>query len=123
MSPKTENISRARRGWDANTLRLEPRLMAARLLSSPRDMLRADAPLRGLEVLVVEDEPPARDVLQQALEFFGAGVAVAGSVEDARERIQAVPPDVVVTDIELGRETGFDLVAWLRTQPSASINR
>src|SRR5204863_7644513 len=66
---------------------------------------------------------PARDVLQQALEFFGAGVAVAGSVEDARERIQAVPPDVVVTDIELGRETGFDLVAWLRTQPSASINR
>ena len=85
-------------------------------------MPRVDAPLRDLDVLVVEDEPEALDALQQVLEFFGARVAATGSVEEARRRIEQAPPDVVVTDIELGTETGIDLLAWLRAQPSPRVS-
>ena len=72
---------------------------------------------------MVEDDPDSRDALQRVLEYFGARVVTAASVEEARRLIGAAPPDVVVTDIELGRESGVDLVAWLRAQPSARINR
>ena len=73
---------------------------------------------------MVGDDPDSRDALRQVLEYFGARVVAAASVEEARRLIgAAAPPDVVVTDIELGRESGVDLVAWLRAQPSARINR
>jgi len=85
-------------------------------------MPRADTPLSGLDVLLVEDEPAALDALQQVLEVFGARVMPVGSVEEARRRIAAAPPDVIVTDIELGHETGFDLLAWLRAHSSGRIN-
>jgi len=86
-------------------------------------MLPADQPLTGLDVLVVEDDPDSLDVLQQALEFFGARVRGAGTVEEARRRIQASPPSVLVTDIDLGRETGADLLRWVRAQPHARTNQ
>jgi DNA-binding NtrC family response regulator len=120
--PKTENISRPAAARNANSSDL-PRGVDGGAIAFPhRDMPRPDTPLRGLDVLVVEDEPDALDALQQALEFFGARVGTADSVAEARRRIQAAPPDVVVTDISLGAETGIDLLAWLRTQPSARIN-
>jgi two-component system, chemotaxis family, CheB/CheR fusion protein len=89
----------------------------------PCVMLHADQPLRGIAVLVAEDDPDSLDALQQALEYFGARVVGAASAEEARRLVAAAPPDVLVTDIELGRESGVDLLAWLRAQRSAGINR
>jgi CheY-like chemotaxis protein len=86
-------------------------------------MRHADPPLQGIDVLVVEDDPDSLDVLQQALEFFGARVAAARTAVEARRRIEAAPPDVVVTDIELGAETGAGLLKWLRAQPQARTSR
>ncbi|OLC59351.1 MAG: hypothetical protein AUH76_14845 [Candidatus Rokubacteria bacterium 13_1_40CM_4_67_11] len=83
----------------------------------------SDRPLRGLDVLVVEDDPDSLDVLRQALEFFGARVAVALTADEARHRLHATPPHVIVTDIELGRDNGIELVEWLRAQPEARTNR
>jgi DNA-binding NtrC family response regulator len=86
-------------------------------------MPHADQPLRGIAVLVVEDDPDSLDALRQALEYFGARVAGAPSVEEARRLLAAAPPDVMVTDIELGHESGIDLLAWLRAHASPRINR
>jgi CheY-like chemotaxis protein len=86
-------------------------------------MLSADQPLTGLDVLVVEDDPDSLDVLRQSLEFFGARVSAASTVEEARRRIQAAPPRILITDIDLGRETGADLLRWLRAQPHARTNQ
>ena len=90
---------------------------------SPFAMLHADQPLRGIAVLVVEDDPDSLDALRQILKVFGARVVGAASAEEARRLIATAPPDVMVTDIELGRESGVDLLAWQRAQPSPRINR
>jgi len=121
LSPKTENISRSRRVGSRIGRVLTASSLAGGLLAL-HAMPRVESPLTGLDVLVVEDEPAALDALQQVLEVFGARVVPAGSVEEARRRIAAAPPDVIVTDIALGQETGFDLLAWLRAQSSGRIN-
>jgi DNA-binding NtrC family response regulator len=86
-------------------------------------MLHADQPLRGIAVLVVEDDPDSLDALRQALEYFGARVVSAASAEEARRLLAAASPDVMVTDIGLGHESGIDLLAWARAAASPRINR
>jgi CheY-like chemotaxis protein len=86
-------------------------------------MRDAGAPLHGLRILVVEDDRDSLDVLQQALEFFGAHVTAVGSAEEARHRLESGQPDVLVADIELGRETGTELLTWLRARPDTRVSR
>jgi CheY-like chemotaxis protein len=85
-------------------------------------MRDTEPPLHGLRVLVVEHDRESRDVLQQALEFFGARVTAVGSAEEARRRLQSTPPDVLVADIELDGET-VELLTWLRARPGTRIAR
>ena len=87
-------------------------------------MRDADPPLHGLRILVVEDDRDSLEVLQQALEFFGARVTAVGSAAEARRWLEnAAPPDVLVADIELGRERGTELLTWLRARPNTRISR
>ena len=81
-----------------------------------------EPPLQGVRVVVVEHDGASRDVLQQALEFFGARVTAVGRAEEARRRIENAPPHVLVADIELDGETA-GLVRWLRAQPGTRISR
>lgn len=65
-------------------------------------------------VLLVEDDPQARDGYAEFLERGGFRVAQAGSAEAALERTAADTPDVVVTDIALPGRDGFSLATDLR---------
>jgi CheY-like chemotaxis protein len=65
-------------------------------------------------VLVVDDEPDAREALRLILEAHGAAVTVAGSVRDAMRMLDECVPDVVVSDIHLPDEDGYALVRALR---------
>jgi len=76
----------------------------------------ADA-LKGLFIVVVDDEPDARELTAAILRQAGADVQVASSARDATDLLEARTPDIVVTDIAMPHATGFDLVATLRADP------
>ena len=62
-------------------------------------------------VLVVEDEPRMRELLQRVLTGWGFDAAVARSAEEATKLAEARPPDVVVLDLNLPGEGGIE---WFR---------
>jgi CheY-like chemotaxis protein len=86
-------------------------------------MRAADPPLRGLRILVVGDDHDSLDILQQALEFFGARVTAVDNAQEARRRLESAQLDVLVADIELGHETGTELLTWLRARPNTRVSR
>jgi CheY-like chemotaxis protein len=79
---------------------------------------RAEAPpavdLRGLQVLVVDDDPETRDLVATALRGVGALVRTAENVMDALADVGLHPPSVIVSDIEMPGEDGYQLIRRLR---------
>ncbi|HEY8946557.1 MAG TPA: sigma-54 dependent transcriptional regulator, partial [Polyangiaceae bacterium] len=65
-------------------------------------------------VLVVDDELGARTALKQLLEAHGYAADVAADGVEALERLAELPPDVVVTDLDMPRMDGMQLLAKLR---------
>ena len=65
-------------------------------------------------VLVVDDEPSIRFVLEKALARAGFAVEVAGSAEEARERLEADTYAVALLDVRLPGDSGFDLLEDLQ---------
>ena len=64
--------------------------------------------------MIVDDDEAFLNVAQALLERDGVTVAgVAGSCAEAVQRVQALRPDVVLIDIRLGQESGFDAVRHL----------
>ncbi len=79
--------------------------------SSPR-------PLAGLRVLLVEDEADARELLALTLRVSGASVDAVDSVRQALLNLQSLQPDVLVSDVGLPTESGYDLIRQIRAMPS-----
>jgi PAS domain S-box-containing protein len=77
--------------------------------------------LAGVRVLVVEDESDARDLAVTALRHCGAEVTAVSSSADAVSAILAASPDhlphVLVSDIGMPREDGYDLIRQVRSLP------
>ena len=76
----------------------------------------APGPVRldGLRVLVVDDEPDARRMLLGLLEGIGANVTVAGSTQDALTALEAAEFDVLLSDLGMPDEDGYDLIREVR---------
>jgi PAS domain S-box-containing protein len=72
--------------------------------------------LDGLRVLVVDDEPDARRVLTRVLQDAGAIVAAAGSVAEAKRLLDAIQPNVLVSDLGMPDEDGYDLIRDVRAK-------
>ena len=70
--------------------------------------------LDGLRVLVVDDEPDARNVIRATLEGAGATVSVADGAAAARAMLAGVRPHVLVSDISMPGEDGYDLMRSVR---------
>ncbi len=74
--------------------------------------------LSGLSVLVLDDEHDARELLASMLGMRGASVRVAASVKEALSVIADSRPDVLVSDIGMPIEDGYDLIERLRALPA-----
>jgi signal transduction histidine kinase len=81
----------------------------------PADDHRSPMRLDGLRVLVVDDEADARRVLVMALEHAGAAVTEASSAETALELLRKGRPDVLISDLGMPEQDGFDLIRQVRT--------
>jgi CheY-like chemotaxis protein len=101
---------------DGSTFRVLLPFQAARQLTETDERLRAaaklatDARLDGLRVLVVDDEPEARELFTSILEAAGATVVTAASAQDAMTILNDDFQDVLLSDIEMPNQDGYQLV-------------
>ena len=70
--------------------------------------------LDGVRVLVVEDEADARHLLAAVLQKRGARVFMAASGAEALEMLERDRPDVLLSDIALQDQDGYDLIRKVR---------
>jgi CheY-like chemotaxis protein len=77
--------------------------------------------LSGKSILIVDDEEDARDLLRIVVESCEAKVYTAAGVSEALAAVQAHAIDVVVSDIGMPEQDGFDLIRALRTAPDARV--
>ncbi len=75
-------------------------------------------PLNGLSMLVVDDEPDARQWLTVVLETQGAQVRAVGSAAEALDAIEALKPDALVSDIGMPNMDGYALMQKVRALPA-----
>ncbi|MCD6078371.1 MAG: putative histidine kinase, atypical hybrid [Ramlibacter sp.] len=74
----------------------------------------ATVTLQGLDVVVVEDDQEAREMMLVVLADRGANVRVAGEYESALRLLEQSWPDVLVSDIGLPGRDGYELVRQVR---------
>jgi signal transduction histidine kinase/DNA-binding response OmpR family regulator len=85
---------------------------------APASSNKFQAPdLRGLRVLVVEDDPDTREILQRILSEHRADVLVAASVREGLTIFDLTRPDVLVSDIAMSGEDGYDFIRYVRQRP------
>jgi CheY-like chemotaxis protein len=76
--------------------------------------------LDGLKVLVVDDEPDTRELLKVGLGQCGAEVTAVGSATEALEAITVKAPDLLISDIGMPDEDGYELIRRVRQFPAQS---
>jgi CheY-like chemotaxis protein len=65
-------------------------------------------------ILVVDDDPDARAILNRFLTKAGYGVHLAANGREALEFVDAHPPDVIVLDLMMPVMSGFEVLSALR---------
>jgi CheY-like chemotaxis protein len=74
-----------------------------------------------LQCVIVDDDASFLKVAQTLLESDGVTVAgVASTCAEAVQRVEALRPDVVLIDIRLGQESGFDAARQLAANGHAA---
>jgi PAS domain S-box-containing protein len=76
--------------------------------------------LRGVRVLVIDDQQLTRDLVTAVFRRAQAEVHSASSVREGLRQFAATPPDVVVCDLAMPEEDGFAFVRAVRALPEAS---
>lgn len=75
------------------------------------------APRRARRLLVADDSFAARELIRSIFQSAGYDVVVAVDGIDALETLRSEPIDLVVSDIEMPRLNGFELVTRIRAEP------
>jgi PAS domain S-box-containing protein len=70
--------------------------------------------LDGIRLLVVDDDNDNRDLLKTLLSHFGAIVTVASSAAEAMNLLIDSPPDILISDIGMPDEDGFEFMTKVR---------
>jgi CheY-like chemotaxis protein len=78
-----------------------------------------------VRVLLVDDEPDAREVMASALQTCGASVLSASSVEGALEILTSDQAriDVLLSDVAMPGKDGYELIRHVRAQPVGDLSR
>ena len=71
--------------------------------------------LRGLKILVVDDEADARELVRVLLRECEATIIAAASFAEALERFEREQPDLLISDISMPEHDGYELLERLLT--------
>ena len=78
---------------------------------------RSAQSLQGTRILLVEDEPDSRELIAMVLTDRGADVVAVGSCREALSAFARQRPDLLISDIAMPGESGYDLIERLRSLP------
>ncbi len=70
--------------------------------------------LRGVKVLVVDDEPDARELVKRFLVEYEAIPEIAASADEAQQIFAEFQPDVIVSDIGMPGQDGYEFMRNIR---------
>lgn len=76
--------------------------------------LKYPSEVEGLDVLVVDDEADARELLSALLARCKMRITTAATVAEALALVQSNRPDIVISDIGMPEEDGYALIKQLR---------
>ncbi len=79
--------------------------------------------IEGTKLLVVDDEPDARMLLRAILEQCGAEVETCESAAQALKLVEAYNPDILVSDIGMPDEDGYNLIKRVREKEKGTGKR
>ena len=85
-----------------------------RVTEAPAGAKVSAAMLMGVRLLVVDDDPGARELISGMLEGFGAQVSVAESGQAALSLLFAQRPDVLIADLGMPGMDGYALIEQVR---------
>jgi PAS domain S-box-containing protein len=74
--------------------------------------------LTGVRVLIVDDDPDARETMAQVLGIAGAETKAASSSSEALEALRAFRPDVLLSDVQMHGGEGYILIRAVRALPA-----
>jgi signal transduction histidine kinase len=94
------------------SVHVEPSVHADAPSSLPSSFAALD--LAGVRVLVVDDEPDARDLLKHMLASCAAEVLIAGSADEGLRLLEAHQPHVLVSDIGMPEVDGYEFLRQVR---------
>jgi len=73
--------------------------------------------LYGLKILVVDDDADTRELIEWVLKRVGAEVTSVGSAREALEALERDKPSLLVSDIAMPEEDGYELLKKIRALP------
>jgi CheY-like chemotaxis protein len=79
--------------------------------------IRQPRSISGLRVLLVDDDPDARDLIAATLRRAGAEVTTAASALEALDSLPIARPDILVSDIAMPNLDGYGLIRQIRQLP------
>jgi two-component system, chemotaxis family, CheB/CheR fusion protein len=101
-------------------LPVEDQTVLARVPGAPESgSAPDDAALRGLRALVIDDDLAAGAAVQEILRQAGAEASVVTSAEQARRAVAELHPQVIVCDIAMPGENGYNFIRHLRESAPA----
>jgi len=101
----------------SETIRSEP---GVELFSKSAKALMPDAEpfveakLKDRRILIVEDDPDTQELLQTLLRRHGAEIVAVNSGTSALAEIAHAKPDVIISDIGMAGENGYELIRKIR---------
>ncbi len=74
--------------------------------------------LKGLKILVVDDEEDARELIKRFLTARQANVQTAKSAIDGLDKLKKEKPDILISDIGMPNKDGYQFIRDVRSLPS-----
>lgn len=74
--------------------------------------------LKGIHVLLVEDDDDARVLLETVLQYCGALVTAVASAAEAMSTLERVKPDLLLSDLSMPQRDGYWLIREVRALPA-----
>jgi CheY-like chemotaxis protein len=69
-------------------------------------------------ILVIEDDPDARLLIQSVLRHAGFLVVLAADGQEGLEKVPSSSPDLIVTDVAMPRLNGLGVIHAIRSTPA-----
>jgi PAS domain S-box-containing protein len=79
-----------------------------------------EADLAGIKVLAIDDDRDSLEVIRRILKGRNAEVSIASSAEQAVEAFAGMTPDVILSDIGMPGQDGYELIRRIRQLPGGA---